>query len=106
MHIVEGRFHVHCDHRIPLLFGHAHCKAVLGDACVVDEDVDLAEVGEHLLYDLLSLFEIGGIAFVCLYLVAEGGDFRHGLLIHYEVGECHVGAFSSVLQCDCLSDSS
>ena len=61
---------------------------------------------EHLLYNLLSLLKVGGIALVCLYLMAEGGDFCDSVLIDYEVGECHVGAFSGVLQCDCLSDSS
>ena len=69
--------------------------AVVGDACVVDEDVDLAEVGEDVLHKCLSLFilcHVGGVAFG---FHAEGGELLlHGdhLLVACASAESHVAA--------------
>ena len=45
---VECRLEIHVDYGIPIVVAHAHEKSILGDACVVDHDVNPAELGENL----------------------------------------------------------
>ena len=77
--VVERRLEVDGEHSVPLLFGHAEHETVLGDACVVHQDVDPAEIGMYLVYDGFGAGEVGGVGFVGLYLYPEGLDPGHSL---------------------------
>ena len=106
---VEGRFEVHGDNRVPLGLAHPHHEAVLGDAGVVDEDVDAAEVLEDLLDDGVRLVEVGRVGGVTLDLMPESGDLGDGLLGRFvddKIGEGDVRAFFCEFECDGLSDAS
>ena len=58
---VERALEVDCNHGVPLLFGHSHHQAVFSDACVVDKDVDTAEVFNNFSNDFFGLVEICSI---------------------------------------------
>ena len=102
---VKGRLQVDGNHGIPLLLRHAQHQAVLGDAGIVDEDVDAAKLFLHLLHHFLRLSEVSGIRGIALGLHALGGNLLLGFFIDFEVGECHVGSFLGKLQCDSFSDT-
>ena len=59
---VEGALEIDGDDGVPLLLGHAHHETVLGDAGVVDKNVDVAEVFVDFLHDGFRFGEVGGIA--------------------------------------------
>ena len=103
---VEGRFEVHADDGIPLLFGHAKHEAVLGDAGIVDEDVDGAEVFLHLLHQGFRFREVGGVRSVALTFNTEGFDLSLCLFVDSEIGECDVSAFGGVTEGDGLANAS
>ena len=105
---VERRFQVNCNHGVPLCLAHAQHDAVFGDAGVVDQDVDVAEVLFDLCHHAFGFVEAGCVAGVAFGLHAQGGDFGLGLLanlVDYQVGECDVGAFCGVLECDGFTDA-
>ena len=102
---VEGRLQVDGDDGIPLLFAHAQHQSVLGDAGVVDEDVDASEVFFHLLDHLFRLGEVGSIAGVALGLDAKRFYLSLCLFVDGEVGECDVSPFLGESQRDSFSDT-
>ena len=96
------------EERVPLRLAHPEDEAVLGDAGVIDQDVDVSEFLEDLLDDGVRLVEVGGVRSVTLDFVPEGGDFSDGFLgglVDDEVGEGDVGAFGGEFQCDGLADA-
>ena len=104
---VEGALEVDVDDGIPLLFGHAEHESVLGDACVVDEDVDGSEVFLYFLYDFFCGVEVGGVACIGaagdahgFYLPACGLESGCHVVVKDEVCECYVCAFGGELQGD------
>ena len=105
MNEVERRLEVHADDGVPLLFGHAQHESVFGDACVVDEDVDCAEVFFDLLHERFRLDEVCGVAGIALALDAERCYFGLGLLVDGKVCECDVGAFSGEFQGNGLANA-
>ena len=88
---VECRLEVDADDGIPLLFGHPHHKSVLGDACVVDKDVNPSEIGDNLLDHGMGLLEISCVGGISLDLVAESlkllDSFLCSLVDHEVVGQ-------------------
>ena len=91
----EDAFEVGVHHAVELLLCHAFDGAVVGDACVVDEDVDLAEVGEDLLDEGLGGVVVGHVGGVAFGFHAEGGELLlHGdhLLVACASAESHVAA--------------
>ena len=106
---IEGRLEVHGDDRIPLGFAHPQHETVLGDASVVDEDVNVAELFEDLLDDGVRLVEVRRVGGVPLDLMTESGDLGDGLLGRFvddEVREGDVRAFFCEFECDGLADAS
>ena len=87
----------------------SHCAgAVLGDAGVVDENVDATEVLDNLCHNFLGLVEVGGVGGIALALHAEGGDFGLGglaVFVYYEVGECDIGTLLREAQSDGATDA-
>ena len=65
---------------VPVGVGHAHEQAVLGDAGIVDEDVDAFELGFRLLAERLDLVAVRQIGREQFYAVAEFGGQRLQLL--------------------------
>ena len=62
-------------HVVPLGFGHAFDGGVVGDAGVVDEDVQVAEVFQHLGHKLLAVVQMGDVDGISFGLDAEVGQF-------------------------------
>jgi len=84
------------DNCVPLLLGHAEHEAVFGDAGVVDQNVDVAEILLYLLHHFLGGCEISRVRSVSLAFHAISGDLLFCLLavlIDHEVGKCYVAAF-------------
>ena len=105
---VERRLQVDRQHGIPLRLAHAHHQAVLGNAGIVHQNIDPAEIGDDLLHDFVRLFEIGGIRGVALAFHTQCGDLRLGgfsVLVDHQIGECNIRALLGELQCNCLSDA-
>ena len=102
---VESRFQVHCNHCIPLLFGHTEHQSVLGDAGIVHQNVNRAKLLLHGFHHLLSLCKVGSVAGVALSLHALGCNLLFGFLVNCQVGESHVGSLLGKLQCDSFSDT-
>ena len=105
---VECRFEVHVDNCVPLSFSHAEHQAVFSDTCIVDENIDFAEVCLDSVYHFFSLSEVGSVACITFALYAEGSDFCFcslAVFVDYKVGECDVGAFFSEFQCDSLANA-
>ena len=80
-------------------------QAVAGDAGVVDQHVDAAEVGEDLLHGLVRLGEVGGVGRVGAHLDAERLEFRDSIFDDLDVRECDVRPFFGELQGDGLADA-
>ena len=105
---VERRLEVHGQHGVPLGFAHAHHQAVLGDAGVVHENIDAAEILDDLFDDLVRLFEIRRVRRIALGLDAQRRDLGFGgfaVVVDHEVGERHVGALLGEFECDGLADT-
>jgi len=102
---VEGRLQVDGNHGVPLLLAHAEHQAVLGDAGVVDQNVDGAELLLHLRHHLLRLLEVSSVRGIALGLHAQGGNLVLGLSIHFQIGERDVSAFSGELQGNGLANA-
>ena len=103
---VESRLKVDCNDCIPLTFGHLKHKTILGNTCVVHQNIDLAEISHDLVYNSVSLLEIGSVGSISLYLMAKSLDLGYSLLsifVDYEVSDCSLG---SEFQGDCLANSS
>ena len=106
---VECGLEVNVDDCIPLGLVHPEHQAVLGDAGVVDKDINPAEVCHDLAYDLVSLLEICCVGRISLDFVAESLkllDSLLGRIVDHQVGECHISSFRSELESDRFSDSS
>ena len=87
---VEGALEVHGDDRVPLRLAHPQDEAVLGDAGVVDQDVDVSEFLEDFLDDGVRLVEVGRVGGVALDFMSIGGDFGDGLLGRFVGDEGHL----------------
>ena len=79
---VEGGGEIGGDHVVPVLVGHRHDELVAGDAGVVDEDLDGAELGVDLLAGLGDRGGVGDVDLEGLGLLALGEDI---------VGDLHAG---------------
>lgn len=71
---IEGRGKVGGDDVVPILLGHRHDEFVAGDAGVVDEDLDGAELGVDLLAGLGDRGGVGDVDLESLGLPALGED--------------------------------
>src|SRR5688500_8565 len=67
---VEAAAEIDVDHRVPRLAVHPLHRAVAGDAGIVDEDVDRAELAFHLLRAGDAGVEVGDVPFVGLDAIA------------------------------------
>ena len=76
----EHRPQIDVDHRVEILVRHAHEQPVLGDAGIVDEDVDAFELGLGLLAERLDLGGAGQIGRKDLRAAAELAGQRLELL--------------------------
>ena len=68
---IECSLEIDCDDGIEVLFAHLEQESVSRDACVVNENVDAAEVLIDLSDSLADLVKISYIALVCLCVYAE-----------------------------------
>ena len=75
----DGR-QVDLEHGIPVVVGHAHEEAVLGDAGIVDEDVDAFELGFGPLPERLDLVAVRQVGREELHAVAQFAGQRLELL--------------------------
>ena len=93
---VEYRLEVHVDDGIPLLLGHTLEGCVLGDARVVDKDIDAAEVFDDFVDNLVRLLEVGSIGGVSLSLNAQCLQFFFRFqndIVQSDIGEGNLAAF-------------
>ena len=98
---------VRLQHGVPVGAFHPHDELVAGDAGIVDQDVDLAELGDGRLdrgFNLLFVADIegeGGCFAVC------GGDLIHQLiqLVLIARGHCDRGACRGELDCAGAADA-
>ena len=109
---VEGALEIDGDDGVPLLLGHAHHETVLGDAGVVDKNVDVAEVFVDFLHDGFRFGEVGGIAGIGaagdaygFYFFTRGFETGGHVVVEYEVCECNVSAFAGKLEGEGLADT-
>ena len=96
MNEVESGFEIDTDHGVPLLLGHPEHETILGNASVVDEDVNPSEICDDLLDDSVGLLEVCRVGSITLHLVAECLKFLYrffSCFIDHEVGECYICAF-------------
>jgi len=82
------------DHEVPVLALHAHDELVAGDAGVVDQDLQAAELGGDVLYGLLDAFFVGDVHLEAGGLATGGGNFfdHGGQLVFHDVGHGDRGA--------------
>ena len=105
---VESTLEVDSDNAVPLQLGHPHHQAVTCDACVVDQNVDMAEILLNLLHGRVGLGEVSRIGGIAAALHSESGDLGYGIpevVVLLEVGESDVGSGRSELHGDGLSDT-
>ena len=102
---VESRLQVDGNDCVPLLFGHAEHQSVLGDAGIVDQNVNTSELLLHGLDHVFGLCKICSIRSIAFGLHSFGGNFLLCFFVYCEVGECNVGTFLSKSQRDSLSDT-
>jgi hypothetical protein len=76
----EVALEVDADHAVPLVLGHVHEHPVAGDAGVVDEDVEAAELVDRLPDHRLRLAEVGDVRAVRDGLTALRLDLGDDLL--------------------------
>ena len=108
MQEVERTLHIDVDDGIPLGLAHAHDQAVFGDAGVVHQDVDAAEIGYNLLYHGLGSLEVGGVGGIGAHLHAEGFQLFHRLLggfVDDQVRKGDVGALGGIFKGDGFADA-
>ena len=104
----EYRSEVGVHHAVELFLGHALDGGVVGDAGVVDEDVDLAKIGQHLLDEVLCLLVVGHVAGIAFRRDAEGEEFLfdgNHFLVMCAAAEGHVAAFLGKAKCDGVADA-
>ena len=105
---VEGALEVDRQHGIPLRLAHTEHQAVLGNARVVDEDIDAAEGLHDLLHGLVRLFEIGGIGGNSQHTHAEGFEFFFRLqarLVDDQVRKGDISAFFRKFEGNLFADA-
>lgn len=105
---VKRGLQVHIDHHIPLLLAHAHHQAIAGNAGIVDQYVDPAEVLDDLGDHLGGVLEIGGIGGISLSFDAERLQLFFcvlEILIRLQVGKGYRSPFLSELHRNRLADT-
>ena len=68
----------------------------------------MAEIGLHLVHDLLGLVKLCCIAGIAFHLYTKSSNFLLGslaVLVDHEVGEGDVGALAGKFQCDSLANA-
>ena len=96
------------DHGIPLVFAHAHQQSVAGNAGVVDQDVDAAEILDDLVHECLRLVEIRSVRAVAFGADAFPGQFGfEGLSFFYrrKVRKCNGSSLSGERLGDAPADA-
>ena len=86
---------------IPLLLGHTHEQGVACDTGIVHQDIEAAEVGNHLLNHLMRCLKICGIGSVELHLYAQGCYLiARGLcgFVEFEIRERDIGSLAGISQ--------
>ena len=105
---IEGALEIRIDDHVPILLGHAHGKAIAGEAGVVDQDVDAGEIGEDLLDERLHGGVVGDVHGVGL---GQAGVLRVDLIggalgIRLRAGNHgHARAFAGEAQGDGVADA-
>ena len=79
---IERTLEVDVDNRVKVLLGHIEHKLVARDTGVVDENINLAEVGDHLLDNCLAGCKVADVAVVSLNLDSESlNSFKRRVLV-------------------------
>lgn len=86
---VEGSFEIGVEDGVPVFGFHPHDEVIAGDAGVIDEDVDAAEVGDDLFSGFLDGVEVGDIKPVesCGVRVVGVNGFRGGAAAGFVSGD-------------------
>ena len=103
--VVIGRLEVDVDDGVPLGLLHAQHEAVAGDARVVDQDVDAAEIGHDPLHRRMRLRKIGGIGLISLDLDAKRLQLLDGIFDDLDIRECDGRPFGGEFQGDGFADA-
>ena len=92
---VVGRLEIDVDHHIPLFLIHLEHQAVAGDAGIVHQHIDAAEILHDLVNHLMGLLEVGGIGSVGLAAHAQSKYFVLrilGIVVDGQIRKSDVGA--------------
>src|SRR6185295_16707357 len=106
-HIEDG-VEIGPHHRVPIILPHLAERHVLGDAGVVDEDVDRSDFGHDPASARLAGFEIGDVAGICLELksfLLHVGDPLRGCLVRWRKGDSDAIAGIGHLRADGLAET-
>ena len=101
-------FRVHADDAIPLFFCHAHQQGVVGDACIVDDNVHGAKRFDRFSNQPLRVRHARRIRLKPFDSASAGTEFflKGGCgLRRAAVGERHFGALGNELFCNGFSDA-
>ena len=105
---VESRFQIDVQHGVPLRFAHAHHQAVFGDAGIIDQNVDAAEILHDLVDHFVRIFKVGGVRSVSFGFYAQGVQLLLRLLavfVDRQIGERDVGSLFCKLNGDRFADA-
>ena len=81
--------------KLKLCFAHAHHQAVFGDAGIIDQNVDAAEILHDLVDHFVRIFKVGGVRGVSFGFYAQGVQLLLRLLavfVDRQIGERDVGS--------------
>ena len=68
-------FKIRVYYSIPLLFIHSHHKSVLGNTCIIYQDVNMSESGLDLINNPMGCVKVGGIRLKSHYAASQRLDF-------------------------------
>ena len=108
MNEVESGFQVNVDNHIPLLFGHTHHQTVTSNTCIVNQNINAAEICMNSLYYFGSIFKARCIRCICFGFYSKRFNFFCcclSIFINHQVSECNICSFLSELQSDSLADA-